>query len=266
MILRWPVLFAFFLVLLAGSLPAHSGGAGQEQGFAAASIRPTSATAMGFWVRTSPGRLSIVGITARQLVEYAYDLQPTRVRGGDGWTNEKRFDITAVMDETLAASEAKEGDRQRQTAQIRLMVQKLLAARFGLMTHTESVPGTVYELTLAKPLTDANHPGLKPYDAGTSVREDGSGAAGAYHVAMNNVPLSVLARRLEMSLKSPVVDKTGLSGTFDISLSWYDDTSIPADGVGLPEALRTRLDMTLTKAKIPMEMLVIDKLGQPSEN
>jgi uncharacterized protein (TIGR03435 family) len=71
----------------------------------------------------------------------------------------------------------------------------------------------------------------------------------------------ILARA---ELHRPVIDSTGLTGTFDIHLEW---TSDPATGglsifTALPEQLGLRLD----SARAPTEMLVIDRAEKPSEN
>jgi uncharacterized protein (TIGR03435 family) len=237
--------------------------------FAAASVRPSSSKDLGYRLRTSAGRLTVVGITAKELVEYAYDLKPFQVRGGLGWTSEDKFDITAVMDESLAASESKEQDYDRQTAQIRLMTQNLLAKRFGLVAHKETVSSLVYELSMAKPITATNHPGLQPFIPGVPSQASDAGLPGAYNVTMTNVPLSTLARRVSDYLKSPVIDKTNLSGVFNINLSWYDpldENPTSAATSDLPESLKTRLDMQLIRTKGTTDILVIDRLDSPTSN
>jgi uncharacterized protein (TIGR03435 family) len=275
------ILLAPFLTLSLGIAKAQSGtqanppieskaGELEERSFAVTSVRPSLSKELGFRLRTPPGRLTAVGITPKELVEYAYDLKPFQVHGGDGWTNEDKFDIDAVTDESTAAFEAKERDFNKRADKMRLMAQDLLLKRFGLVAHLENTLGSVYELSLAKPMTDANHPGLRPFVPGTSGQSSGAGSPGAYNVIMTNVPIHALALRISDYLESPVVDKTNLSGTFDISLSW-DDTlgdapSMAGGTVSLPESLQTELDLRLVRTKAPIEILVIDKLDHPSAN
>ena len=244
-------------------------GTSVEQNFAVASVRPSSSTERGFRLRTYPGRIVIVGITAKELVEYAYDLKPFQVRGGLNWTDQDKFDISAVTDEATAASESVEENYDKRIEQIRSMTQSLLFARFGLVAHKETLSSPVYELSLAEPMTAANHPGLQRFIAGVSPQTGSADLPGAYNVRMTNVPLSRLAERLSDYLKSPVIDKTDLSGVFNITMSWYDpldDNAPSASTATLEESLKSRLDMQLNRTRGQIDVLVIDKLDHPSPN
>jgi uncharacterized protein (TIGR03435 family) len=240
----------------------------EEQNFAAVSVRPSSSKELGYRLRTSAGRLTIVGITAKELVEYAYDLKPFQVRGGPGWTSDDKFDVTAVVDESIAALDSKEDDYRKETDRIRLMTQHMLSTRFGLVAHKETAIGVVYELSVAKPMTATNHPGLRLYVAGAPLQASGASSPGSYNATMTNVPISTLALRIEDYLKSPVIDKTNLSGMFDISMSWFDPLSDDrsASGPTLEESLGTQLDLKVIRRKGAIENLVIDKLDTPSAN
>jgi uncharacterized protein (TIGR03435 family) len=68
-----------------------------------------------------------------------------------------------------------------------------------------------------------------------------------------------------------VIDRTGLSGQFDIELKWTEDTlASPAgtdnDSVSLPTALREQLGLKLEAAKAPVEVMVVEHVQLPSEN
>jgi len=74
----------------------------------------------------------------------------------------------------------------------------------------------------------------------------------------------------------PVVDQTGLSGTFDFSLSWLPERSgVPSSGASEPmnsegpsflEALRDQLGLKLKPTRAEIQMLVVDHVEQPSPN
>jgi uncharacterized protein (TIGR03435 family) len=88
---------------------------------------------------------------------------------------------------------------------------------------------------------------------------------------------------LSERLRRNVVDKTGLTGNYDITLHWTPDESQPlrdldgkpvSDGK-LPRAypdpafftaLRDQLGLRLESQSAPVEVLVIDHAEQPSEN
>jgi uncharacterized protein (TIGR03435 family) len=63
----------------------------------------------------------------------------------------------------------------------------------------------------------------------------------------------------------PVIDKTGLQGAYDCEMSWSQANS---DGTGqfFFTAVRDQLGLTLQASKGPVEVLVIDSIGRPSEN
>jgi uncharacterized protein (TIGR03435 family) len=71
----------------------------------------------------------------------------------------------------------------------------------------------------------------------------------------------------------PVVDQTGLRGTYDFALEWRDVLDLPTntgDGAEptstLQESIEQQLGLKLTRTKIPMSVLVIDHVERPSEN
>ena len=71
----------------------------------------------------------------------------------------------------------------------------------------------------------------------------------------------------------PVIDKTGITGVFDVGLQWVPESttpdSRPAEIPGAPDirtALRDQLGLKLVSAKLPMEVLVVDNVNQPSAN
>jgi uncharacterized protein (TIGR03435 family) len=70
-----------------------------------------------------------------------------------------------------------------------------------------------------------------------------------------------LANAISNLLQSPVVDKTGLSGFYDFTLSWEGDDILSA----VPDAME-RLGLKLETKKVRAEVLVIDSVERPSGN
>jgi uncharacterized protein (TIGR03435 family) len=69
----------------------------------------------------------------------------------------------------------------------------------------------------------------------------------------------------------PVVDRTGLSGSYEMTLDWApDDAATPNDSTAGPSlftALQEQLGLKLDATKGPLEMLVIDRAERtPTEN
>jgi uncharacterized protein (TIGR03435 family) len=87
------------------------------------------------------------------------------------------------------------------------------------------------------------------------------------------IPISSLVEMLSNQLHRPVVDKTGLTGKYDIDLHWTPDSlsasqAPPADASGpdIFTALQEQLGLKLNPAKAPVETLIIDHIEPPSEN
>jgi uncharacterized protein (TIGR03435 family) len=57
----------------------------------------------------------------------------------------------------------------------------------------------------------------------------------------------------------PLVDKTGISGVYDITLSWEPTESISS-------AMQEQLGLRLDAQKVPLDYFVIDSAAKPSEN
>lgn len=196
------------------------------------------------------------------------------------WVSTEVFDIEA---KAPTATPTKD--------QMRLMMQALLAERFHLQMHFEAREVPVYELALAKP--GKLGPKLHPHGQGPSCdtappadffpgrcnlmgmlpRPNGARIGGARDVTM-----TYLAEALPSlnGLGRPVIDKTGLNGTFDFTFEWTQDTNNgltsdtkPAtltESPGFEEALREQLGLRLKASKAEVQVPVIDHIEHPSEN
>jgi uncharacterized protein (TIGR03435 family) len=82
------------------------------------------------------------------------------------------------------------------------------------------------------------------------------------------------ARNIAPSTGRPVVDKTGLTGTYDIDLKWTPDqvpasadgAPPPGDGVSLFTAVQEQLGLKLDAQLGPVDVLVIDSVQLPTED
>jgi uncharacterized protein (TIGR03435 family) len=172
------------------------------------------------------------------------------------------------------------------------MLQALLEDRFGLKIHRETREVPVYALTVAK-----GGPKLRPFQEGSCTPFDltksfpapgdkplcklmmGSGTPQNRKDEGHGLSLDEFAKALIMSnsLDRPVINKTGIAGTFDFHLEYaLDDTSPlfrrdpgdPSDpgGPSIFTALQQQLGLKLEPAKGPGEFLVIDRVETPSAN
>lgn len=184
-------------------------------------------------------------VSLKQLVMAAYGVKEYQVSGGPAWASriDALYDIRAKTP----------GDGASDPAQVRLMLESLLAERFHLKLRREAEQLPVYNLAVAK-----GGPKLQP----------ASGAAP--RPGMRRGSMDQLVALLSVMLDRPVIDKTGLPGIFDYSseLARLDEGARdPADAQGrVLQAIRDRLGLRVEAARATTEMLMIESADQPSQN
>jgi uncharacterized protein (TIGR03435 family) len=215
------------------------------------------------------GTLKIENNSARQLIRAAYGVWDYQLVGLPDWVDQRHYDITARAS----------GPASR--PQLMGMLQRLLEERFALTCRRESREQPIFALVQASP--GKTGPGLtraKPEDAdgrlspvhGTA---DGTMAGQAATMADLAHTLSNLQGRL-------VVDKTGLTGTFNFTLKAArggpDDLARPLpagvspdrlpgsqDGLPpMPTALREQLGLRLDAQRGPVDVLVVERITPPT--
>lgn len=209
------------------------------------------------------------------------------------WVATERFDIQARTD----------GNPAKDTKdQMRLMMRTLLADRFGMKTRYEMRQVPVFALLLARP--GKTGPRLQAHPEASScstvppshsspappavaggypvlcggLLEMRPSASGRLRQGARNVTMGFIATQLAAmgKLGRPVIDRTGLGGTFDFALEWVPETDVSQPpgsdfqpdpmGPTFLEALREQLGLRLDSEKGPTEVLVVDHLEHPSGN
>jgi uncharacterized protein (TIGR03435 family) len=220
--------------------------------FEVASVKLTQHGRTDGWSRSSidvptPGSLVATNASMEECIEWAYDVKDYQVSGPE-WLNsdEASYDIAAKTAERTPES------------QIRLMLQTLLAERFKLTFHRETRQLPVYELIVAK-----SGPKMRPAAPGGHGGVSSQGGS----VTADHVTMAFLATTLARYIKTPVFDKTGLSGNFDFSFEYASNDRENSDKPSIFTALQERLGLKLQPAKGPVEVLVIDHAEKvPTEN
>jgi uncharacterized protein (TIGR03435 family) len=217
-----------------------------QPGFEVASVKLHQPGPGPLRVQTSvePAGIHFTNVTLKACIRQAYELEPYRIFGGPDWLTSERYDITAKA----AAAESR--------AQLMRMLQALLEERFQLKLHREIREMPVYALVVAK-----NGPKLH---AAKVEGETEIGGADGHRFSGKGVTMKMFAGALSRSQPwdRPILDMTGLTGAFDISLDFArDDGAAPADSAAGPSifaALQEQLGLKLEPRKSPMEVLVID--------
>jgi uncharacterized protein (TIGR03435 family) len=245
--------------------------------FEVASLKPNASGAPGYGIATLPGGgLRARNIHLKRLIAVAYAVTDFQVFGNVPWLESERYDLDA------------KAPGPADLPQLRLMLQSLLADRFQLKIHREPKELSIYSLIPAKGA--ACGPGIVEApegDCAATASPQAAAANGTICGVVNINPnagwirghrarVSQLADRLTTLLGRTVVDKTGLSGIYDINLTWTPepgldgsaptpantDSSAPA----LATALQQQLGVKLVSGKGPVEAIVIDSAAKATPN
>ena len=208
-----------------------------------------------------PGSVAQHNFTLTMLVAWAYDLQRPQVAAPD-WAESVRYDVDGKC-----AGPVKE-------AEMRRMLQNLLVQRFGLRTHRETRTMDAFVLVTGK-------------DGPKMTRSKREGPAESHQdeargMVVEGVSIGQIAEEFSHDLAAPVVDQTGLSGLFDLTLNvgkYVDDLRAKVRSMPPPvneEELRVilaqnilqgELGLRLGQRRMPIEVLVIDQAEKtPREN
>ncbi len=247
--------------------------------FEVASIKRN--TLGGFGIRIlapSPRRFEADNVWLRLLIQTAWNVKDYQITGGPGWAGSDRYDVQATTDSDASFD------------QKRLMLQALLEDRFQLMLHRETKESQVYELVAAKggvKLPPSIYETCVVPPRAQSPGRDPSKDCGFMRMSPSSVDATAinmeqLALALSNALQRTVIDRSGLTGIFDVRLEWTADQSTPGlMAPGLPPAapnatdpngksifttVQEQLGLKLESAKGPVDFLVIDRLERPSEN
>jgi uncharacterized protein (TIGR03435 family) len=226
--------------------------------FEVASIKPATENKHGLWY--SGSRVQILGLSVHELIAAAYRLKDYQVFGPK-WIDSARFDVEAKLpDEAVGLADS------AKSAQIWLMTQALLTERFGTKVHRET-----RKIGALKLVVDDHGPKFKELgpDPGYNVTV----TRGRGQLSAQKLPMRQFVEILGSIVEVPLIDKTGITGVFDVKLQWVPEStspdSRPADIPGAPDirtALPDQLGLKLVSAKLPVEVVVVDNVKTPSAN
>jgi len=216
------------------------------QSFEAASIKPSTSATNNSNTHTTRGGITAENVSLRELIERAYVVADDALFGPE-WLGDNRFDLVARMP---AGAPAGQG---------RLVLQSLLAERFGLKVHRETRLVSGYALIAGK-----NPPAMHEKPAGAEAKTN-SGKSG---LSGTHASMADLARLLALQLSQTVQDQTGLKGVFDFNLEWSLDSARPEDRVfTILTTVEEKLGLKLRPQKVSVDVLVVDHAERvPTEN
>jgi uncharacterized protein (TIGR03435 family) len=278
------------------SVPQWVIAAGGKMAFEVASIRPTDSFSPPSFpmspdnaYRPNGGLLTatfplITYITFAYRLSLTSDQRQALLSALPKWVGTDRYAIQA----RAAGTPTKD--------QMRLMMQSLLAERFKLAVHFEKQQVPVFALILIRP--GKLGPQLRPHANGppcddspkppvASIRTpvfpceafsaemtpDKTVLGGSRNNTMELIAASLPSMH---NFDRPVIDQTGLAGTFDFTIEWTPEAGDPfapqgataADfqGTTFLEALKDQLGLKLESARAAIDVLVVDHVERPTEN
>ena len=199
-------------------------------GWAEFSLGPASGTST--WIGTHGVRSD--GMTLKSAIATAYNFPPIRVVG-PSWLADTRYSINATV--PVDSSES-----------FRTLLQQELNTRLRLRTHTEVRPFDIFVLTVSDPgqlqRSAGDAPRIWVHDSGLDAQE---------------ASMEGIAATLQGVLSAPVIDETGLSGSYDLEIEWTEDR------VGSITAALQRVGLRLTPTKRDLMALVVDDVRRDPE-
>ena len=185
------------------------------------------------------------------VIAFAYGLPLDRIERRPQWMYDDRYDVAVTTAGPTGLPEQK------------LLLQKLLEERFGLAVHRMSNASPVYFLVPlgAKVLfteTKAADPvDLRPFCISRTAPPSRN-VCSAQHASM-----SELVDWLYSQVRLPVIDKTGLTGFYDLEI-----TGLPMSGgaEGTIRAVRDSLGLAMETHRGMAESLIIDHAERPGRN
>jgi uncharacterized protein (TIGR03435 family) len=232
------------------------------------------------------GQVEMHALTLKLLIALAWHLDPDTTEmivGAPKFLDSARFDITARPPANSETRNAAPLD----VDELRVLLKSLLKDRFGLMTHMEDRTVTAHTLVAVKPK-------MRKADPASPTRwHEGPGPDGkdpritnpmlSRLVTFQNMTTAQFAEVLPLigsgSYSGPVLDSTGLNGSWDFTLSFSSAGLVrraesaaagdpdPNRPVSFFDAIEAQLGLKLEKHKRPLPVLVIDHLQEkPTDN
>jgi len=200
-------------------------------------------------------RLTLTNATLSDCVKFAYGLVSDAQLSGPDWITSKSF-LYDVVGQFPAGTPS-----ERQL----IMLQNLLSDRMGLKLHHEQKQASFLALVPAKKR-------VKPKEAAT-LGNEANGPAWPGHIVAQHMSMSKLAFLLSRFQRETVIDKTGLTGFYQVQLEWTPDDprsvapELATDSPSLYTALQEQLGLKLERHEGPIDVLVIDRVSKtPLEN
>ena len=225
------------------------------EAFDAASLKPAASGLPGARLQFTTGRVTGRNVTARTMILSAYHLTPYQLSGGPAWLDADRFDLDANT-ETVASKD-----------RLRLMLRSLLEDRLKLTLRHATKEMPVYVLTVSKrgsKLVEWKDGEAMPAVPGTPAASGGrrgGGASAEGGAILDRQTMQAFAEMMSGNahVGRPVIDRTGLQGTYLISFRWESDEDFVS-------AVEEATGLNFEGRRAPMDVFTVDHIEKPAAN
>jgi uncharacterized protein (TIGR03435 family) len=245
-------------------VPWHPSSPGVEAEFEVATVKPSDPDqCCARYFSRNGRRFATTNTTLKYLIQWAWNLQAKQVGGGPAWMDVDRFNLAGEMDGTGTPN-----DHEWKVA-----VQRLLTDRFHLQMHHDQREMSAFALTVASKGSKLM-PGDGKVDAHQSMGFSGAVGETMYGRGTNASIADFIGELQRIVLDRPIVDRTGLTGVYDIQLQFTREDPNALGMAQLPDsaapnlfsALEQQLGLRLQGEKAAVDVLVIDHAEPPSAN
>jgi uncharacterized protein (TIGR03435 family) len=217
------------------------------------------------------------------LILNAYNIGlQTDITGGPSWLKEDRYDFEGKYTPEVAAAILKLS-RDDYGFVFRHLLQQVLSDRMTFSAHMETKDVPAYNLVIGKNGAKLKDADLTAPDVGDTVIRADPGKPGMLLMISKGVRMSYLVSLISQPSGRPVIDKTGLTGLYDVTLEYArqqastaaapgggatGDGPVPLlDPIGpsVFDAVQL-LGLKLVPSRGPIMVIAIDHIERPSEN
>jgi len=221
------------------------------QEFDVASVKANHSGSDSAAMQLGKGSLTITNATLTKIMGAAFGISEDRDANllvGPDWMQSERYDVIAKFPTSTSMD------------QMRMMLQSLLKERLRMKFHREIREVPAYALVVAK--------------HGLRARTAAEGNTGGFrrragHLESRSATMAALADKLSQQSDRPVVDRTGVRGSYEFMLDWAPNElqTNGLAGTSLFTAIEEQLGLKLEARKEPLEVVVVDFAAKvPSEN
>ncbi|SDF88305.1 TIGR03435 family protein [Terriglobus roseus] len=253
------------------SLPTDTGGyTGELPQFDVMSVKPHKPGEDMMRVRWGGTDYHAENMTVKAMISNVYGVKAWLVFGLPAWAESSHWDIDAKV----SAPDMKVMDKLT-GEQRRAMIGGILKERFGLVIRQETKVQPVFAMSV---MPDGpkfkESPEPPPPPEGEKPKPRGMWRMSPGSLSATSMGMTQIADSLSYFVERTIVDKTGLTGKYDIEMKWTPEDRANAttdNGAGdappaIFEALKEQLGLKLTADKAPVATVVVDKITQPEEN